>query len=228
MEPSIPLRVRRLCEELCGVDDVVRQRSTSPARTCTGAADPRALAMAKPQAGARRALGGSPVRARPWQGDGRDPGKGTGASLGSAASTALARAFSGSQAGAGAADDGVEAGQPTAARSRMPASAPIGLPWPRLARTGAAGHPRRTRLPHAGAEAPGPRLVGVAGPGAGTAGRRRRSGNGEPRRWRGRPQPRPWQRQAGPSAHALGTRRRPPRRPWRLGAGRGGRAPRRR
>jgi hypothetical protein len=46
MKPSIPLRVRRLCEELCGVDDVVRQRSTSPARTCTGAADPRVLAMA--------------------------------------------------------------------------------------------------------------------------------------------------------------------------------------
>jgi hypothetical protein len=44
---------------------------------------------------------------------------------------------------------------------------------------------------------------------------------------RGQPRPRPWQRRAGPSARAPGTRQWPPRRPWRLDAGRGGRAPRR-
>jgi hypothetical protein len=58
--------------------------------------------------------------------------------------------------GAGAADDGVEAGRPTTARSRTPASATS-------ARSNRGGRaPRRTRLPHAGAGAPDPRLDGAA------------------------------------------------------------------
>jgi hypothetical protein len=98
----------------------------------------------------------------------------------------------------------------------------------RLARTGAA-EPLGARACHTPArERPAPGSTARLPPGAGTAGRRRESGNGEPRCGRGRPQPRPWQRQAGPSARALGTRRRHPRRPWRLGAGRGSRAPQRR
>jgi hypothetical protein len=47
-------------------------------------------------------------------------GRGPGVSLGSAASTAAARALPGSRAGAGAAGDGVDAGQPLLGHGRRP------------------------------------------------------------------------------------------------------------
>jgi hypothetical protein len=94
----------------------------------------------------------------PWRLPLRRPvwGRGGGAGRSSAAGAWRAGTTARLPPGAGAADDGVEAGRPTTARSRTPASATS-------ARSNRGGRaPRRTRLPHAGAGASGPRLDGAA------------------------------------------------------------------